>query len=187
ARFWEYSLPSIYHGVVRSVASAPGRDVVKNARLFAAVAQAMDDAMIGVFEAKYHYNFWRPITAIRNADLDGNDATEREASWMPLVDAPLHPEYPSGHSILASAVAAVVQADLGKSPAPILTTTSPTAKGAARSWTSLKDFAQEVSDSRVYAGIHYRSAVDAGAAMGHQIGDLVATRVLKDGQTVAVR
>lgn len=187
ARFWEYSLPGIYHSVVRSVAVMPGRETLRNARLFAAVAQAMDDALIGVFEAKYHYNFWRPITAIRNADLDGNDATEREASWMPLVDAPLHPEYPSGHSILASAVAAVVQADLGKSRAPILTTTSPTAKGAARSWTSLKDFAQEVSDSRVYAGIHYRSAVDAGAAMGHQIGDLVATRVLKDGQTVAVR
>ena len=61
ARFWEYSLPPIYHGVVRSVADAPGRDVTQNARLFAAVAQAMDDAMIAVFDAKYHYNFWRPV------------------------------------------------------------------------------------------------------------------------------
>ena len=153
----------------------------------AAVAQAMDDALIGVFEAKYHYNFWRPITAIRNGDLDGNDATEREAAWTPLIDAPLHPEYPSGHSILASALAAVVQADLGKTPAPVLTTTSPTAKGASRSWTSLKDFAQEVSEARIYAGIHYRSAVDAGAAMGRQIGDLAAARVLKEGETVAAR
>ena len=77
ARFWEYSLPAIYDGVIRSVALQPGRDMVRNARLFALTAQAMDDAMIGVFEAKYHYAFWRPVTAIRNADIDSNDATHR--------------------------------------------------------------------------------------------------------------
>ena len=104
ARFWEFSLPSIYFGVVRSVADAPGRDPLRNARLYAAVAQAMDDAMIGVFDAKYHYHFWRPSTAIRNGDVDGNDATERDATWAPFSDIPLHPEYPSAHSILASAV-----------------------------------------------------------------------------------
>ena len=75
ARFWEYSLPAIYYGVVRSVALQPGRDLARNARLYAAVAQAMDDAMISVFDAKYHYHFWRPVTAIRNGDIDGNDAT----------------------------------------------------------------------------------------------------------------
>jgi hypothetical protein len=72
ARFWDYSLPAIYHGVLRSVALQPGRDVLRNARLFAAAAQAMDDALISVFDAKYHYGFWRPVTAIRNADIDGN-------------------------------------------------------------------------------------------------------------------
>ena len=114
ARFWEYSLPAIYHGVVRSVAQVPGRDVAQNARMFAAVAQAMDDAMIGVFDAKYHYNFWRPATAIRNGDIDGNDATQREASWSSLVDAPMHPEYPSAHSILGAAVGTVLKAEIGK-------------------------------------------------------------------------
>ena len=79
ARFWEYSLPAIYHGVVQSVALAPGRDVAQNARLYAAMAQAMDDALISVFEAKYHYQFWRPVTAIRNGDIDGNDATVADA------------------------------------------------------------------------------------------------------------
>ncbi|MGA8056462.1 MAG: vanadium-dependent haloperoxidase, partial [Burkholderiales bacterium] len=79
ARFWEYSLPPIYYGVVRSVASQPGRDVTRNARLFAVVAQAMDDAMISVFDSKYQYNFWRPATAIRNGDIDGHDATQRDA------------------------------------------------------------------------------------------------------------
>ena len=69
----------------------PGREPSQNARLFAAVAQAMDDAMIAVFDAKYHYNFWRPSTAIRNGDIDGNDATEREATWTPFIDTPMHP------------------------------------------------------------------------------------------------
>jgi hypothetical protein len=132
ARFWEYSLPPIYHGVVRSVAAAPGREVTQNARLFAAVTQAMDDGMIAVFEAKYHYNFWRPTTAIRNGDIDGNDATERDASWTPFIDVPMHPEYPSAHSILAGAVGAVLQAEIGAGPTPVIATTSPTAKGVTR-------------------------------------------------------
>ena len=97
ARFWEYSLPPIYHGVLRSVALQPGRDVARNARLFAAASQAMDDALIAVFDAKYTYNFWRPVTAIRNAEIDGNDATEargrRGRRWS---TTPMHPEYPSG-------------------------------------------------------------------------------------------
>ena len=176
ARFWEYSLPAIYFGVVRSVALAPGRDVTQNARMFAAVAQAMDDALISVFEAKYQYNFWRPTTAIRNADIDGNAATEREASWVPLVDSPMHPEYPSGHAILAGAVGAVVKADVGAARLPVLSTSSPSAKGATRNWTSIDDFVREVADSRVYAGIHYRTAVDVGAAMGKRIGEATAQK-----------
>ena len=176
ARFWEYSLPAIYYGVVRSVALAPGRDVAQNARMFAAVAQAMDDALISVFDAKYQYNFWRPATAIRNGDIDGNAATEREASWSPLVDAPMHPEYPSGHAILAGAVGAVVKADVGGGRMPVLSTSSPSAKGATRSWTSVDDFVREVSDSRVYAGIHFRTAVDVGAATGKRIGETTAQK-----------
>ena len=179
ARFWEYSAPQIYHGVVRSVAGQPGRDVTRNARLFAAVTQAMDDAMIGVFEAKYHYNFWRPATAIRNGDIDGNEATQRDASWSPLVEAPMHPEYPSGHAILASAVGAVLKADVGDSRTPVLATTSPTAKGATRRWTSVDDFVREVGDSRIYAGIHYRAAIDAGVTMGKQIGEAAVEKLLQ--------
>jgi hypothetical protein len=179
ARFWVYSLPSIYHGVVRSVAEMPGRERTRNARLFAAVAQAMDDAMIGVFDAKYHFNFWRPATAIRNGDIDGHDATEREASWTPFIDAPLHPEYPSAHSILAAAVGTVLQAEIGKGPTPVLTTTSPTAKGAARRWTNVDDFMREVANARIYEGIHYRTSTDVGTAMGTQIGGLAVTKLLQ--------
>ena len=179
ARFWEYSLPAIYHGVVRSVAQAPGRDMTQNARMFAAVAQAMDDAMISVFEAKYHYNFWRPATAIRNGDIDGNDATQREASWTSFIDAPMHPEYPSAHSILAAAVGTVLKAEIGKGPVPVLTTTSPTAKGASRRWTNLDDFTREVGDARIYEGIHYRTSTDVGIAMGKQIGALTVEKFLQ--------
>ena len=178
ARFWEYSLPAIYFGAVRSVADQSGRDVARNARLYAAAAQAMDDAMIGVFDAKYAYNFWRPTTAIRNGDIDGNDATARDPSWAPLIDAPMHPEYPSGHSTLAGAVGTVLKAEIGRGATPVLATTSPTAKGAARHWTSVDEFMREVADSRVYAGIHYRGSIEAGAAMGQQIGGLVADRML---------
>lgn len=182
ALFWEYSLPSIYYGVVRSVAGQPGREPTRNALLYAMAAQAMDDAMIGVFDAKYHYNFWRPVTAIRNGDIDGQDGTQRDASWTSLIDSPMHPEYPSAHAILASAVATVLKADIGAEPVPALSTTSPTAKGVTRRWTSLDDFVREVSDARIYGGIHFRTATEIGAEMGRRIGELAAKRLHTPGQ-----
>jgi hypothetical protein len=182
ARFWEYSLPPIYHGVVRSVAGMPGREPAQNARLFAAVAQAMDDAMIAVFDAKYHYNFWRPSTAIRNADIDGNDATEPEAGWTPFIETPMHPEYPSAHSILAASVATVLRAEVGDGAMPVLATSSPTAKGAVRRWAQIDDFVQEVSDARIYEGVHFRTSTEAGAAMGRQVGELAVARQLRAPQ-----
>jgi PAP2 superfamily len=178
ARFWDYSLPAVYHGVVRSVAQQSGRSALANARLFAAVAQGMDDALIAVFDAKYHYNFWRPGTAIRNGDIDGHDATERDATWAPLIDVPMHPEYPSGHSIIAATVATVIEAELAGKPAPPLTTSSPTANNATRRWSSTEAFVREVSMARVWGGLHFRSATDAGEAMGRRIGALAAQKLL---------
>jgi PAP2 superfamily len=177
ARFWEYSLPAVYHGVLRSVALQPERDLLRNARLFAVAAQAMDDALMAVFDAKYHYNFWRPVTAIRNGDIDGNEATQRDAAWSPLIDTPMHPEYPSAHSTLAASMAVVLDAERGSAALPVLSTSSPTAKGAVRRWTRLDEFTREVADARVHAGIHFRSATDAGEAMGKRIGELHAARM----------
>jgi hypothetical protein len=179
AGFWEATLPPIYHGVVRSVATVAGRDVTQNARLFAAVTQAADDALIAVFDAKYHYGFWRPVTAIRNGDNDGNDATERDASWAPFIDTPMHPEYPCAHCILAAAVGTVLQAEIGAGSMPVLTTTSPTAKGAARRWTKTDDFMQEVANARIYDGVHYRNSTEVGTAMGKQVGELAAAKYLR--------
>ena len=90
----------------------------------------------------------------------------------------MHPEYPSAHSILAAAVGTVLKAEIGKGPKPVLTTTSPTAKGASRRWTNLDDFTREVGDARIYEGIHYRTSTDVGIAMGKQIGALTVEKLL---------
>ncbi|HEX9163472.1 MAG TPA: vanadium-dependent haloperoxidase [Thermoanaerobaculia bacterium] len=179
ARFWEATLPPIYHGIVRSVATVSGREVTQNARLFAAVTQASDDAMIAIMDAKYHYNFWRPVTAIRNGDIDGNDATERDPSWTPFIDTPMHPEYPCAHCIISAAIGTVLRAEIGTGPMPTLTTTSTTANGAARSWTKIDDFIQEVANARIYDGVHYRNSTEVGIAMGKQIGELAVAKYLR--------
>ena len=176
ARFWEEVMPPIYHGIVRSVANMPGREITQNARLFAAVTQASDDALIAVFDAKYHYGFWRPVTAIRNADIDGNDATERDSSWIPFIDTPMHPEYPCAHCIVSGAVGTVLQAEIGDGQTPLLTTTSKAAGGVTRSWTKLDDFMQEVASARIYDGVHYRNSGKVGSEMGKQIAQLSAKK-----------
>jgi hypothetical protein len=176
ARFWEAAMPTIYFPVVRSVATAPGREVTQNAHLFAAVTQATDDAYIAIFDAKYHYNFWRPVTAIRNGDTDGNEATEREASWAPFIETPMHPEYPCAHCILAATIGTLLQTEINTGPMPTLTTTSYTAQGAARSWTKIDDFMQEVANARIYDGVHYRTSTEVGTDMGKKLGQLVAAK-----------
>jgi hypothetical protein len=174
ARFWEATAPALYWPVARSVATAPGRDVTDNARLFAVAAMAMDDALIAVFDAKYTYNFWRPLTAIRNADGDA-----RDPAWTPLIETPMHPEYPCAHCIIAAALGAVLAAEIGAGPVPTLSTASPTAAGAVRTWTSVDDFVQEVALARIYDGVHYRNSTEVGRAMGKKIGELATTRLPK--------
>jgi len=179
ARFWEATGPAIYHGVVGSVLDMPGRDVTRNARLLMAVTQAADDAMIAIFDAKYHYNFWRPVTAIRNGDIDGNDATERDPSWTPFISTPMHPEYPCAHCIVSGAVGTVLKGEIGPGPTPTFTTTSPTANGASRRWTNIDDFMQEVANGRIYDGVHYRNSTEVGTAMGKRIGELAVAKYLR--------
>jgi hypothetical protein len=177
AKFWEATAPAVYWPVARSVAATPGRDVTENARLLAVAAMAMDDALVAVFDAKYTYNLWRPVTAIRNGDVDGNDATERDPSWTPFIDTPMHPEYPCAHCIVSGALGAVLQAEIGTGPVPKLSSASSTAGGAVRTWTSVGDFVQEVAVARIYDGVHYRNSTEVGTAMGKKVGELVAQRI----------
>jgi hypothetical protein len=177
ARFWFFTGPRTYNTIVRQIASNRKMDLVDCARLYALTSIAGADAFIAVFEAKYAYNFWRPVTAIRNADLTSNPATPREASWQPLGVTPMHPEYPCAHCITASAVATVLQHVVGNEIDEI-TLTSPTAAGVTRKWTRLQDYSDEVSSARIYAGFHYRFSTEAGKDMGKKIGDLAVTTLM---------
>ena len=172
AQFWEATAPAVYWPVARSVAAVPGRDVTDNARLLALAAMAMDDALIAVFDAKYFYNFWRPVTAIRNTEGALGDPT-----WMPFIDTPMHPEYPCAHCIVSASLGAVLESEIGSGPSPKLSSASSTAGGAMRSWNSVADFWQEVAVARIYDGVHYRYSTEVGTAMGRKVGALAAQKI----------
>ncbi len=180
AHFWEVTGSGGYWPIVRSVAlGATGRDVSDNALLFAAVAMALDDAIIATWDAKYTYNFWRPLTAIRNGDIDGNAATDREAAWMPLIDTPPHPEYPCAHCVAAGAIAAVLEAVIGGGPVPWLASPSPTLPGVIHRWARTADLVTEVEMARILDGVHFRNSAEVGAVLGRKVGDLVVASFLK--------
>lgn len=178
ARFWTTTGPAVYFPIARSVTGQPGREVTRNARFLAVFAQVGVDAIDAVFDAKYRYQFWRPFTAIRNGDQDGNDATERDPSWLPFIETPMHPEYPCAHCSAAGGYGAVLQAEIGLEPTPRLISTSPTLPGATRSWRSVADFVQEVSEARIYDGVHYRNSTEVGTALGRKVGELAVAKLM---------
>jgi len=178
ARFWALSGPATYNPVTRQVAAAQQLDLLDNARLFALSAMATADAAIAIFDAKYAYGFWRPVTAIRNGDVDGNDATERDAGWEPLIPTPMHPEYPCAHCIFQGSAAAVLRALYGD-VVPRFSLSSSTAPGVVRSYGRLSDYVAEVVDGRIYEGVHYRLSGEVGAQMGRQLGDHVVANYLR--------
>ena len=177
ARFWELTGPATYLPVARNLAAGRRLDALETARAYALAALAANDALVAVFDAKYAYSFWRPVTAIRNGDQDNNPATERNPTWEPFITTPLHPEYPCAHCITQAAVAAVLGAVYGDTLTFGLT--SVTAPGVTRRYTRLSDYAVEVINARVYDGVHYRTSGDIGADMGRKIGAYVAERALR--------
>lgn len=179
ARFWTFTGPGTWDPIVRLLAATPGRSLLENARLFALVEIATADAYIAVFDAKYTFNFWRPVTAIRNGDIDDNDATVRVPDWEPLVDTPLHPEYPCAHCITSSAAATVLESEFGTGPVRALSMTSPTAPGIERKWITIRQWADEVAVARIYGGLHYRNSTVVGKAMGKKIGELAVQKSLQ--------
>jgi len=140
-----------------------------------------------VFDAKYHYEFWRPITAIRNGDIDGNPATELEGTWQPIDNTPMHPEYPCAHCIQSGAATAVIAALLGTTDIPEIALTSLTAPGVTHRWTNLKAFTEEVANARIWAGFHYRFSTRVGTDMGRQIGEFVAKSVMQPTTATSAR
>jgi hypothetical protein len=185
AQFWLVGPPVAYHPFIRQFVTAKQMSVVDSARLMALVSVGLTDAIIAVLDAKYHYNFWRPITAIRNGDMDGNPATDRVATWQPIAPTPMHPEYPCAHCIQSGSVAGAVKAVLGTADIPEIAITSPTAPGVTHRWTNMTAFTEEIANARIWAGFHYRFSTRVGTQMGYQIGDYVVKNVMQPAVTIS--
>lgn len=179
ARFWFTAGAASLHPLARQLVAAKEMSVVDSARFMALTAVAAADAYIAVMDAKYHYEFWRPVTAIRNGDIDGNPATERDPTWQPLGTTPMHPEYPCAHCIHSAALAAVVETALGTADVPELILTSPTAPGVTHRWTNMWAYGNEVAEARIWAGFHYRFSNRVGQDMGRKIGEHAVKNVMQ--------
>lgn len=175
AKFWLLTGPLATHPLKRQIVLRKNMTVIDSARFLAVISAAEADAMIAVLDAKYNYAFWRPVTAIRNGDIDGNDATERAATWLPIDNTPMHPEYPCAHCIVSSTVAAAIEAMLGTADIGEVAMVSPT---VTHRWSNLNAYTDEVAEARICAGFHYRFSTLAGRQMGRNIGTYVAQTVL---------
>jgi hypothetical protein len=177
AFFWTDNTISHWNRIAETVAQDRHMTLVEQARVFALLNIAMADAGIGVFDAKYLYRFWRPFSAIPLADTDGNPATEKESTWKSLVATPNHQEYPSGHGGLSGAAARVLGELFGDHTT--FTHRTDTAPFAPRTHHSFSDAADEANNSRVYGGIHFRTAVRDGRILGDNVGSLVVNDLLR--------
>lgn len=164
ALFWFPGLGVHFNQVLRAVLDDTHNSLAWQARFVAAFHAVTTDAQIAVYNAKFKYAFWRPVTAIRN------DAVDPDPSWTPLSVTPTYPEWPSGHGGYAAAAQAVLQDFVGPhAPAPIALT-SPSAPGVTRTYTDWRTITREVIDARVWEGVHYRFSDEAGAALGKRVG-----------------
>jgi hypothetical protein len=133
---------------------------------------AMNDAAVATFDAKYEYNTWRPESAIRMGQTHGNEATEPDPLFTPLMAAPCFPGYPSAHATLSSAARQVLE-NLFGSRRRSLALSNPAVPGTTLRYSRLKEITEDIDDARVYGGIHFRFEQDAGADLGRYIGDYV--------------
>jgi hypothetical protein len=179
ARFWYESATAGWNRIARNVASARHLDAWDEARLLAIMDVAQADGAIASFGTKYTFNFWRPITGIRAGDTDGNDNTTADPAWESLLNTPAIPDYTSTHAVLGAAAAEVFRRFFHDDDVPFTTTSGAPFAGITRSFSSFSQAARENGDSRVYAGIHFRSAVDDGIKQGERIGAFALTHVLR--------
>jgi PAP2 superfamily/Vanadium chloroperoxidase N-terminal domain len=186
AAFW-YEFSDIgWNRIARAVSGRVKQDLWERARTFALLNMAMADSYIAGWDSKYHYNFWRPVTAIHLAGQDGNPHTAPGASFDTLLVTPPVPDLPSTHSALGMAAAVVLAEAFGRDHLPF-SFASPTAMptNAVRSFRSFSEAALENADSRVKAGLHFRFATNAGLEMGRRIGQYVMRNALPRQHGVA--
>jgi len=179
ARFWAdgsgtYTPPGHWNQIAEQIAVQQGNSLSANARLFAQLNVALADAAITAWDAKYQYEFWRPIQAIQQADLDGNALTTKDASWTPLLISPPFPEYVSGHATFSGAAAEILTSLFGNSLA--FSTTSVGLPTVIRTFTSFEQAAQEAGRSRIYGGIHFEFSNQDGLVSGKALADFVLSR-----------
>src|SRR5438093_339049 len=178
ARFW-FEGPGAWNTIARTIATTRGLDARDSARVLALMNLAMADAYIEGWKIRYVYDSWRPVTAIREGDSDGNDATVGDPTWDSHQNTPSVSDYPSTQSTFSAAAAVTLASALGGDQASFTVTSGKPFEGITRSFTSFSQAARESADSRVYAGIHFRSACEDGLVLGRKIGQRVVVLYLQ--------
>lgn len=175
--FWP---PASWNAIARVIANGVGLDLWEHARLFALLNMAQSDAAVAVFDTKYYYNFWRPVTAIRQAADDGNPATLADATWLPYLstNTPPYPDYTCGLTTNAGAAAEVLRRYFGSDHLPFTLT----AGGITRSYSSMSQAEAAAVDARVYGGIHFRTGCRLGIVQGEKIGRFAIQHYLQASQ-----
>lgn len=177
ANFWAQQTHVPFNAIARSLSDADGLSIPESSRLFALLNIALADSRSSASDSKYEYGFWRPVTAIREAADDGNEATEADLAWNSLLDTPNHPEFPSGHSATGAAGAGILRAWFGDTRA--VSVASLTLTATVRNFPSVMAAAQENADSRVYGGIHFRFSNEIGLDLGYALSDYVLANLLE--------
>jgi len=167
AFFWTEHTTAQYGRLLRGKVAELNLSLQDTARLFAMAYAASADGIIGCYNAKYHYSVWRPVTAIRNGDIDGNPDTIADAGWTPLATTPAHPEYPSAHSCLTGALADILKSYFG-TPNFQISLFSP-ATNTTHTFNNIRDWQTEMEFARIYAGFHYHFSVVQGLTLGHKV------------------
>jgi hypothetical protein len=179
ALFYAASSPTqVFNQAAEQVAMAQGRSLPDNARALALINMAMSDSLVASFLNKYTYNFWRPETAIHGGDTDGNPNTAGDPNWAPFITTPCFPSYPSNHGSAGNGAAEVLRRVYGEDGHSI-TLTNPAVPNITLQYTSFKQITDDISDARVYGGIHFRTDQVAGEHLGRAVGKTVYRHSLR--------
>jgi hypothetical protein len=171
--YYATSTPTqVFNQAARQVAQERRHSLSENAQAFALINMAISDGAVTTFLQKYRYNFWRPETAIHAGDTDGNRKTDADPNWVPFIPAPCFPSYPSAHGTLSGAGAEVMRRLYGEAGHAI-TLSNPAVPGIVLHYGSFRQITDDISDARVYGGIHFRTDQDAGARLGRAVGTAV--------------
>jgi len=179
-KFWtQLTIAPAWQEAARQLSAAKNLSLAENARLFALLNMGTANTFIVDWDAKFTYNFWRPVTAIRNGDQDGNDATERDATWSPLNATPMHPEYPSQAAIIAGVSMGVFEALFGTNPATPVVASDLIDPKLQRRFANVKEMADETQNVRIWGGIHFRNSLAVGYEMGVKAAAFLVTNSIK--------